>query len=431
VKKSYIVTRAERESASVIQRFCQANGQILLPIVEMIQGASEVVTTVIHELGRQTLETILVLSAEQIAGAKTPGKASGDIRWHGSQSGQVHVADRKVQVKRPRLRHKTEGEVKVPAYDALRDDGRVGEHMLNALMRGLSTRQYNDVLPQMAATVGVSRSAVSRQAAEASAEQLKQLQERRWDEAEILVIYIDGQRFGEHHILSAVGVDTTGRKHILGIECGATENAAAVKRLLTHLRAHGLPTERKYLFVIDGAKALRAGIDEVFGGGQPVQRCRNHKLRNVLDELPDDQHGQALNLMRAAWKVKTADEGEKRLEQLARFVERDHQSAARSLREGLSEMFTLQRLQIPPSLHKCLATTNIIESPQSGVQKRTGNVTRWRDAEMVQRWVSSAWLITEKHFRRIDGHNDLWALAAILGRQTNITKSVSEQHKVA
>jgi putative transposase len=431
VKKSYIVTRAERESASVIQRFCQANGQILLPIVEMIQGASEVVTTVIHELGRQTLETILVLSAEQIAGAKTPGKASGDIRWHGSQSGQVHLADRKVQVKRPRLRHKTEGEVKVPAYDALRDDGRVGEHMLNALMRGLSTRQYNDVLPQMAATVGVSRSAVSRQAAEASAEQLKQLQERRWDEAEILVIYIDGQRFGEHHILSAVGVDTTGRKHILGIECGATENAAAVKRLLTHLRAHGLPTERKYLFVIDGAKALRAGIDEVFGGGQPVQRCRNHKLRNVLDELPDNQHGQALNLMRAAWKVKTADEGEKRLEQLARFVERDHQSAARSLREGLSEMFTLQRLQIPPSLHKCLATTNIIESPQSGVQKRTGNVTRWRDADMVQRWVSSAWLITEKHFRRIDGHNDLWALAAILGRETTITKSVSEQHKVA
>jgi putative transposase len=264
VKKSYIVTRAERESASVIQRFCQANGQILLPIVEMIQGASEVVTTVIHELGRQTLETILVLSAQQIAGAKTPGKASGDIRWHGSQSGQVHLADRKVQVKRPRLRHKTEGEVKVPAYDALRDDGRVGEHMLKALMRGLSTRQYNDVLPQMAATVGVSRSAVSRQATGASAEQLKQLQERRWDEAEILVIYIDGQRFGEHHILSAVGVDTTGRKHVLGIECGATENAAAVKRLLTHLRDHGLPTERKYLFVIDGAKALRAGIDEVF-----------------------------------------------------------------------------------------------------------------------------------------------------------------------
>jgi hypothetical protein len=115
VKKSYIVTRAERESASVIQQFCQANGQILLPILEMIQSASEVVTTVIHELGRQTLETILILSAEQVAGAKTPGKASGEIRWHGSQPGHLNLADRKVEVKRPRLRHKTEGEVKVPA----------------------------------------------------------------------------------------------------------------------------------------------------------------------------------------------------------------------------------------------------------------------------------------------------------------------------
>ncbi len=431
MKKSYIVTRADRESASVIQQFCQANGQILLPIVEMMQSASELVTRVVHELGRQTLETILLLSAEQVAGVKTPGKATGDIRWHGSQAGQVHLTDRRVQVKRPRLRHKSEGEVKVPAYEALRNDSRVGEHMLSALMRGLSTREYKDILPQMAATVGVSRSAVSRQAAEASAEQLRQLQERSWAEVEILVIYIDGQRFGEHHILSAVGVDTHGSKHILGIECGATENAAAVKRLLTHLRDHGLPTDRKYLFVIDGAKALRAAIDEVFGAGQPVQRCRNHKLRNVLDELPEDQQGQALNLMRAAWKVRTAEEGEKRLEQLARFVERDHESAARSIREGMAEMFTLQRLQTPLSLHKCLATTNIIESPQSGVQRRTSNVARWRDANMVQRWVASAWLITEKHFRRIDGHKDLWALAAILGRETATKKSGSEDQKVA
>jgi len=162
---------------------------------------------------------------------------------------------------------------------------------------------------------------------------------------------------------------------VLGIEAGATENAAAVKRLLVHLRDHGLSTERRYLFVIDGAKALRAGIDEVFGQNQAVQRCRNHNVCNVLDELPDEQHSQALNLMRAAWKTKTAAEGQKRLEQLARFLEHDHESAARSLREGLPEMFTLQRLEVPPSLHKCLATTNIIESPQGGVQRRTQNVT--------------------------------------------------------
>jgi putative transposase len=431
VKKTYhIVTRAARESAAVIEQFCQTNGQILLPIVNLIQNASQVVETVIHEVGHQMLEQILVLSAEQVAGARTPGKASGDIRHHGSQPGCVQLADRKVKVKRPRLRHKTEGEVKVPAYEALRQDRGLGQHMLGALLRGVSTREYQEVLRQMAETVGVSRSAISRKAVEASAEQLKQLQERRWENVEILVIYIDGQRFGDHHILSAVGVDAEGKKHILGIESGATENAASVKRLLTRLRDQGLLTDRKYLFVIDGAKALRAAIEEVFGGDQPVQRCRNHKLRNVVDELPKEQQGQALNLMRAAWKVKTTEEGEKRLDQLARFLERDHESAARSLREGMKEMFTLQRLKIPESLHKCLATTNIIESPQGGVERRTHNVTRWRDADMVQRWVASAWVLTEKHFRRIDGHADLWALAAILGRETKSTTQPSKE-KVA
>ena len=226
----------------------------------------------------------------------------------------MRLADRKVKLKRPRLRHKTEGEVKIPAYEALRQDRGLGQHMLGALLRGISTREYREVLPQVAATVGVSKSAISRQAIEASAEQLRRLRERRWDKIEILVIYIDGQRFAEHHVLSAVGVGMEGRKHILGLEIGATENAAAVKRLLTGLRNRGLPTDRRYLFVIDGAKALRAGIEEVFGADQPVQRCRNHKMDHVLKELPQEQQSQTRNLMRAAWKVGTAEEGEKRLE---------------------------------------------------------------------------------------------------------------------
>jgi putative transposase len=300
VKKPYhIVTRAARESAAVIEQFCRANGQILLPILSLIENASQVVETVIHEIGHQTLEQILVLSAEQVAGPRTPGKASGEIRYHGSQSGRVQLADRQLRVNRPRLRHKMEGEVKIPAYERLRRDRGLGQHMLGTLLRGISTREYQEVLPQMAETVGVSRSAISRKAIEASVEQLKQLQERRWENAEILVIYIDGQRFAEYHIVSAVGVDRDGKKHILGIEPGATEKTAAVKRLLIRLRDHGLPTDRKYLFVIDGAKALRAAIDEVFGAEQPVQRCRNHKIRNVLNELPQEQHGQTRNLLRA------------------------------------------------------------------------------------------------------------------------------------
>lgn len=424
MKKPYhIVNREEKGAAAAIEQFAKSNGQLLLPLIELITQARIAVDEVIGSIGRKTIETILMLSAEEVAGARTPGKASGDIRWHGSQSGRVALADRQLKVKRPRLRHKQEGEVRVPAYQALQDNGATASRMMGALLRGVSTRQYEEVLPEMAATAGVSRSSISRQAIEGSVEQLRQLRERRWDKTDLLAIYIDGQRFGDHHVISAVGVDRSGVKHILGIEIGATENAAAVKKLLIALRDQGLRTDQRYLFVIDGAKALRAAIEEVFGTDQPVQRCRNHKMRNVLDELPREHHAQALNLMRAAWKLTDADEGIKRLEGLARFLEHEYESAARSLREGMAEMFTIQRLKLPPSLYKCLGTTNVIESPQSGVQKRTGNVTRWRDADMVERWVASAWLLTEKHFRKVIGHEHLWTLAVHLGREESSNAS--------
>ena len=418
VKKTYhIVNRDEQSAAASLEQFAKSNGQLLLPLVELISEARIAVDEVISSIGRKTIETILRLSAEEVAGAQTPGKASGEIRWHGSQNGRVALADRQLRVKRPRLRHKQEGEVKVPAYEALQENSATAQRMMGALLRGVSTRQYEEVLPAMAETVGVSRSSVSRQAIEGGTEQLRQLRERRWEETDLLVIYIDGQRFGDLHVLSAVGIDRTGSKHVLGIEMGATENAAAVKNLLTGLREGGLRTDQRYLFVIDGAKALRAGIEEVFGSEQPVQRCRNHKMRNVLDELPREQQSQVVNVMRATWKLTDASEGVKRLEGLARFLEHDYASAARSLREGMAEMFTIQKLKLPPSLYKCLGTTNVIESPQGGVQKRTSNVTRWRDAAMVERWAASAWLLTEKHFRKVIGHRDFWTLAVILGRE--------------
>lgn len=430
MKKPYhIVNREEKNAAAAIEQFAKSNGQLLLPLIELITQASIAVDELIGSIGRKTIETILMLSAQEVAGKRTPGKASGDIRWYGSQEGRVMLADRQLKVKRPRLRHKQEGEVSVPAYQALQHNGATAERMMGALLRGVSTRQYEEVLPEMAATAGVSRSSISRQAIEGSVEQLRQLRERRWDKTDLLAIYIDGQRFGDHHVISAVGVDREGVKHVLGIEIGATENAAAVKKLLIALRDQGLRTDQKYLFVIDGAKALRAGIEEVFGTDQPVQRCRNHKMRNVLDELPREQHAQTLNVMRAAWKLTDAEEGIKRLEGLARFLEHEYESAARSLREGMAEMFTIQKLKLPPSLYKCLGTTNVIESPQSGVQKRTGNVTRWRDADMVERWVASAWLLTEKHFRKVIGHEHLWTLAVHLGREEK--SNASEAEKVA
>jgi transposase-like protein len=402
-----------------------------LPLVELVTEARLAVDTVIAELSQQTVETILELSAEQVAGARTPGQASGEIRWHGRQQGRVSLADRQLAVDRPRLRRKGAGqcaEVHVPAYDALRRNPELGRRMFSALLRGVSTRQYRDVLPEMAQTVGVSKSAVSREAIEASTAQLTTLLERRWEEVDLLAIYIDGQQHGEHHVISAVGVDSSGEKHVLGIQEGATENAAAAKALLIHLREHGVSPEKKYLFIIDGAKALRAAIREVFGPAQAVQRCRKHKVRNVLDELPKSQHAQVGMLMRAGYKLENAEEGLARMEKLARFLEHQWPAAAASLREGLEETFTLNRLGLPPSLYRCLATTNLIESPQSGVAKRTGNVCRWRDADMVLRWVAGAYLVTERNFRKLQGYQELWVLAAALGRAK---KSTTPQEKVA
>lgn len=221
MKKTYhIVSRETKSATAILEQFARTNGQILLPLVELITQARIAVDEVIGAVGRQTIETVLMLSAQEVAGERTPGKASGDIRWHGTQSGRVMLADRQLKVTRPRLRHKRDGEVTVPAYSALQDNGATAQRMMGALLRGVSTRQYEEVLPEMASTVGVSRSSISRRAIEGSAEQLRQLRERRWEHADVLVIYVDGQRFGAHHVISAVGIDRGGVKHVLGIELG-------------------------------------------------------------------------------------------------------------------------------------------------------------------------------------------------------------------
>src|SRR5713101_9311313 len=385
-------------------------------MVELIEQSRLAVDELIDVAGRATIETVLQLSAEQLAGPRTPGQRRQQFLWHGRQAGGVCLRERKLGVSKPRLREKGGGEVAIPAYEAMQENG-LSERVLDVLMRGISTRQYSEVLPEMASTCGVSKSNVSREAAEAGEEALQELLGRRFDDVDLLVIYIDGMVFGEHHVISAVGVDAQGHKQVLGIQPGATENAAAVEDLLKQLVARGVKPDVKRLFVIDGAKALRAAIHRVFGSQHPVQRCRNHKIRNVVERLPEEQNDQVKAALRASYRVE-AKEGMARLRKLADWLEQEHPAAAASLREGLEECFTINRLGVPPSLHRCLATTNLIESPQSGVRMRTRRVCRWRDAAMMQRWVAASFLATETNFRRIMGWKDLWQLQAILGRET-------------
>jgi len=395
------------------------DGQLILPLWDLVEQAQCAIDDLVDVMGRATIEAVLSMSAQQLAGPKQQGrKTDRDVVYHGSQRGRVSLKERQLGVSKPRLRkrHRREGEsgeVEIPAYEALQKDTRLADRMLEIMMAGVSTRRYAEVLPEMAQQCGISKSQVSREFIEAGARLLRELSERDFSETDILVVYVDGLQFGPYHVICAVGVDAEGRKHVLGFREGATENAQVATALLEDLVERGVSPFRKRLFVIDGSKALRKAIDQVFGHQNPVQRCRNHKLRNVLGHLPKEQHDQAKATIKAAFKL-SADEGMAKLQQYASWLERDWPSAAASLHEGLAELFTINRLGLPSKLRRCLGTTNLIDNSHSAVRQRSHRVKRWRDGCMALRWTAASFAASEKNFRRIMGHAELWMLQAAL-----------------
>jgi transposase-like protein len=401
------------DDTRVLTDFLIHNGQFLLPMVRLIEEARTAIDEVIDVTGRACIEAVLEGSAAQLAGDKSPGRRSGEIRYHGRQDGVVHLKERKLRVKRPRLRHQSEGEVEIPAYESLRTRPRMAQRMMQILIDGVSTRRYKNVIPEMAETVGVSKSAVSRANIEAGEKLLKELAERRFDDLEILVIYIDAIVLGDYHVLGAIGVDSTGVKHVLGLREGSSENSVVATELLNDLVRRGVKPDRYRLFVIDGAKALRNAIDAVYGAKNPVQRCRLHKLRNVIGHLPQDQHRNARGTLCAAWKLEQY-EGKHQIEQLAKWYEKKHPSAAASLREGLDELFTINAMNLPTKLMRCLSTTNVIESANWGARQRIGRVRNWQSGSMALRWSSCAFEAASKQFRKVMGHQQLWMLKAHL-----------------
>ena len=244
MKRNYHTINKQGKGERKLADFLVRNGQALLPMMELIEQSRMAIDELIDVMGRASIDAVLQLSAVQVAGAPQQGKArQAEIVWHGTQPGRVYLKERKLRVNKPRLRKKGRGankEVAVPAYEAMQQDTVTGERMLEILLNGVSTRRYSRVIPEMASTVGVSRSTVSRESIEASEAALQQLLERRFDDVELLIIYIDGMHFGDQCVLAAVGVDIQGRKHVLGLREGATENAEAAKDLLQHLVEHGV-----------------------------------------------------------------------------------------------------------------------------------------------------------------------------------------------
>jgi transposase-like protein len=418
------------EDRSVVQFFVK-HGQHLLPMLEMIEQSRAAIDEVIDVLGRSAVEAVLQLSAQALSGAKSQGrKRANGVRWYGRQWGSVALSDRKLRVERPRLRTMGPGgrELAIPAYAALQKNGRKSARMWELLLRGVSTRDYQTVIREMAATVGVSKSSVSREFVEESGQKLRELNERRLEGWDILVVYLDGMVHGEHHVLGAIGVDRQGVKHALGLRLGASENAVVAKDLLSDLVARGLHPETMRLFVIDGSKALRKAIKETFGDFAIVQRCRTHKLRNVLSYLPEHLQDQVAAVIRAAYKLPST-EGLARLKTQAAWLQKEYPQAAASLLEGLEETFTVNWLGLTPTLMRSLTTTNIIENPNGSVRRQTRRVSRWRNGEMVLRWAASAFLNAEKQFNRVNGYRELWVLENALKLQQ--ASEVAKEVKVA
>lgn len=420
MKRSYQIVDARRNrSRKILTEQLVKSKQVLLPLVDALVVGKEKIDQTVSEVTGSLLEALLIVSAEQVAGERRRGKRGEAIRWHGEQDGLLPLSDRKVRVKKPRLRQRKVGkggEVHIPAYEAMWENAELRDRVLEIAMHGVSTRDYEGVLPKMAAAVGMKKSSVSRELIEASSEALRALHERRWDREEFLILYLDGIQFGKYHVLGAVGVDREGRKQVLGIREGASENATVVTALLEDLVARGLKTDRQYLFVIDGSKALRAAIAQVFGDRHFIQRCRNHKVRNVMDHLPEELRDQTKKVMKAAFKLEPK-KGKEKLEQQAKWLEIEYPSAAASLREGMDEMFTVQRLGLSSMLSRCLTNTNLIDSAHSGVRMKTRRVTHWQHGEMVMRWAAASFLATEKQYRRIQGYRDLWMLEAALSEE--------------
>ncbi len=396
-----------------------------LPLVEVWEELQPEVEHLTGLAGLKIIRAVIDDEVTRRVGPRHhPDAASPCVRW-GQQPGYVVFSGQKVAVDRPRVRTREGQEVALDSYARLQLDGRRQRAVREGIVAGLTSRSYQRAVESVLDGYGIEKSSVSREFVAASAAQLKKLCEKKLDGLDLVAILIDGIHLGKQVLVVALGIETSGKKHVLGLWQGATENTAVVKDLLEDLVARGLSTERRYLFVIDGAKALRAGIERVFGNRAEVQRCQLHKRRNVKEYLPKNAQGDYDRRIRNAYAMSGYAEAKAELEKIFRQLERVNPSAARSLEEGLEETLTVHRLGVGELLRRSLATTNPIESCLSTVERVARNVKRWHGGDQPLRWTATGLLEAERKFRKVKGFREL----AMLDRKLN--PSLTQQSQVA
>ena len=395
-----------------------------LPMLDLILELKHDIEAVSADIGLKIMQRYMDQEIERRCG---PWGEQSHHR-HGSQPGYVIFHGRKVPIQRPRLRQKAGREAALESYGLFQQDGRMQRAVARKLIRQVSTRNYAGAIDDCLAGYGIDKSSVSRQWKAATQAELEKLCQRPVP-AKLVALLLDGQSFGGEHLIVALGIDEEGTKHVLGLWHGATENSTVVRSLLTDLRERGLDTESAILVVIDGAKALHKAVKEVFGQRALIQRCRVHKLRNVIEHLPKAKQQQAAWRLRGAWAKPTAEAALKELRATVKWLDSISPSAARSLEEGLEETLTLHRLSINDLLRISLSSTNLIESCFARTAAWTRRVKRWRGAKMVLRWGAAALLVAEAGFRRIRGHAHLHQLKAAL--QTHHNSELDTQKQAA
>ena len=377
--------------------------QLVLPMAETLGWLRKGVGELVRQAGLQMMELMMEEEVRALVGERSqPQPERSANRW-GTEKGYCVVMGQKVPVNRPRVRTTEDREVRLGTYEMFHRGEPLTETVWEKLMLGLSTRKYGQAVRQFAEAYGLEKSAISEHFIEASRTKLQEMLERKLDKLKLCALLIDATPFAGQQMVAALGISQDGRKTILGIRQGATENATVVGELLGDLASRGLDFSEPRLYVLDGGKALSTAVRKYAGDSAAIQRCQVHKRRNVLDHLTDEQKPSVAKKLNAAYAMEDHASAKLALTQLHRELMDLNPSAARSLEEGLEETLTVHRLHIPAQLRKSLASTNIIESAFSIVERVCSNVKRWHGGDQRERWVGSGLLVAEKQFRHIQG----------------------------
>jgi transposase-like protein len=387
-----------------------------LPLVDLLVDTKTELVELAVRSGLRVFAAMLEEDRTVLCGPRYAHQPERAASRAGTAPSEVVLGGRKVAIPRPRVRT-ADGEVALPTFQTMAATDPLDRRVVEQMLVGVATRQYARSLeplgPEMESR-GTSKSAVSRRFVAKTAAQLAIWQSAPLEALDLVGLLIDGVHVGDHCLIVALGIAADGQKHALGLWDGSTENATVCQGLLANLQSRGLRTDRSLLVILDGSKALRKAVRATFGDAALVQRCQVHKTRNILEYLSDRQRPWAQAILRRAYQSGDVQTAQRLLRDLARRLETEYPSAAKSVREGLDETLTVLTLHLSARLRRSLATTNAAESLLSRTRHVKRNVKRWRGGQMMLRWVAAGVLEAVKGFRRLKGYADMPTLVAAL-----------------